>query len=171
MRNRLWPAQTFVDFEHSLNTASRSFARLWEILRKTHGTWRRFRRVGYRFIAPVEQVSATLPPSVEVSVVTDRSGTSAIVGGAGKAQTADRFQSCHSSDRRAGAYFGGHASEAAHTHQSKIASEIHGSIDGRESTRSNKQAPSSPKSAEARDCISRACISGTKERCRDFSKR
>src|SRR5258707_4144307 len=92
IRRRLWSSDTFVDFEHSLNSA---FKKLRAALGDSPENSRYVEtipRVGYRFIAPVEQVSATLPPSVEVSVVTDRSGTSAIVGGAGKRRRQTGFR-------------------------------------------------------------------------------
>jgi DNA-binding winged helix-turn-helix (wHTH) protein/tetratricopeptide (TPR) repeat protein len=84
MKTRLWPADTFVDFEHSLNTAIKK-------LRQTLGdsaTEPRYietlPRVGYRFLAKVEPAAAPatvspagdtpntvfdkiLPPRIEVS--------------------------------------------------------------------------------------------------------
>ena len=56
MKERLWPADTFVDFEHSLNTAIKK-------LRQTLGdsaTEPRYietlPRVGYRFLPQVEHI-------------------------------------------------------------------------------------------------------------------
>jgi len=151
MRNRLWPAQTFVDFEHSLNTAIKKLRAALGDSPENSRYVETIPRVGYRFIAPVEQVSATPPPSVEVSVVTDRSGTSAIVGGAGKRRRQTVFRVVILLIVVPGAYFAWSRLRSRPHPQSKIPSEIHGSIDGRESTRSNRQPPSSPKSAEARD--------------------
>jgi TolB-like protein/DNA-binding winged helix-turn-helix (wHTH) protein/Tfp pilus assembly protein PilF len=59
LRQRLWGEETFVDFEHSLNTAIK---RLREALNDTASTPRFVETVprrGYRFIAPVEQL---VPP-------------------------------------------------------------------------------------------------------------
>ena len=54
LRQRLWPADTFVDFDHSLNTA---IAKLREMLGDAAASPRfieTLARRGYRFIAPVE---------------------------------------------------------------------------------------------------------------------
>jgi len=54
LRERLWPADTFVDFDHSLNTA---INKLRDVLGDTAGNPRFIEtlpRRGYRFIAPVE---------------------------------------------------------------------------------------------------------------------
>src|SRR6266849_4056961 len=151
MQKRLWPADTFVDFEHSLNSAIKKLRAVLGDSPENSRYVETIPRVGYRFIAPVEQVSATPPPSVEVSVVTDRSGTSAIVGGAGKRRRQTVFRVVILLIVVPGAYFAWSRLRSRPHPQSKIPSEIHGSIDGRESTRSNRQPPSSPKSAEARD--------------------
>jgi DNA-binding winged helix-turn-helix (wHTH) protein len=63
LRQRLWPADTFVDFDHSLNTAinklrdalgdSAANPRFIETLAKR----------GYRFIAPVQDLAHPVPPT------------------------------------------------------------------------------------------------------------
>jgi TolB-like protein/Tfp pilus assembly protein PilF len=80
LRQRLWPPDTFVDFEHSINIAVK---RLREALRDSADNPRfveTLPRRGYRFIAPVETVGAipespreqvtsrkmTMPPSVKI---------------------------------------------------------------------------------------------------------
>jgi len=63
LRQRLWPADTFVDFDHSLNTA---INKLRDALGDTAGNPRfieTLARRGYRFIAPV-QVDAAAPVPV-----------------------------------------------------------------------------------------------------------
>jgi DNA-binding winged helix-turn-helix (wHTH) protein len=58
LRQRLWPADTFVDFDHSLNTAVN---KLREVLGDSASTPRyveTIARRGYRFIAPVERLGA-----------------------------------------------------------------------------------------------------------------
>jgi TolB-like protein/DNA-binding winged helix-turn-helix (wHTH) protein/Tfp pilus assembly protein PilF len=58
LRSTLWPCDTFVDFEHSLNTA---VMRLREALGDSSGTPRYVEtllRRGYRFIAPIEEIAA-----------------------------------------------------------------------------------------------------------------
>src|SRR5262245_12246261 len=66
LRHELWPEDTFVDFEHSLNAAIK---RLREALGDS-ATAPRFiqtiPRRGYRLIAPCEKITRTLP--VEASV-------------------------------------------------------------------------------------------------------
>lgn len=59
LRMRLWSNDTFVDFDHSLNTA---IMRLREALSDSSGNPRFIEtlpRHGYRFIAPVQEVSST----------------------------------------------------------------------------------------------------------------
>ena len=58
LRSQLWPADTFVDFDHSLHNA---IGRIRETLGDSAETPRYIEtlpRRGYRFIAPVEQVQA-----------------------------------------------------------------------------------------------------------------
>ena len=61
LRQKLWPADTFVDFDHSLNTAVN---KLREALGDSASTPRyveTLARRGYRFLAPVEPDEANLP--------------------------------------------------------------------------------------------------------------
>lgn len=63
LRQRLWPSDTFVDFDHSLNTA---INKLREALRDSASNPRFIEtkaRRGYRFIAPVQVVAADQPAS------------------------------------------------------------------------------------------------------------
>src|SRR5580658_391082 len=63
LRQRLWPADTFVDFDHSLNTAVN---KLREALEDSAGNPRfvqTLARRGYRFIAPVETRGIAPAPS------------------------------------------------------------------------------------------------------------
>jgi TolB-like protein/DNA-binding winged helix-turn-helix (wHTH) protein/Tfp pilus assembly protein PilF len=58
LRSALWPCDTFVDFEHSLNTA---IMRLREALGDSSGSPRYVEtllRRGYRFVAPIEEIAA-----------------------------------------------------------------------------------------------------------------
>src|SRR5216117_2008603 len=83
MRQRLWASDTFVDFEHSLNTAIKKLRAALGDSPENSRYIETVPRAGYRFIAPVKQVSAT--PPVDLSVVTDRSGVPApTVDGASK---------------------------------------------------------------------------------------
>jgi len=83
MQQRLWSSDTFVDFEHSLNSAIKKLRHALGDSPENSRYVETVPRVGYRFIAPVEQVSATA--NVDVSLVADRSAESAAtVDGAGK---------------------------------------------------------------------------------------
>src|SRR5712692_8351993 len=69
IRNRLWPADTFVDFDHGLNAAIK---RLRDALGESAETpvfVETVARRGYRFIAPVDGYS---PPSA-IAAVPERS--------------------------------------------------------------------------------------------------
>lgn len=62
LRAQLWPAETFVDFDHSLHNA---IARIREVLGDSAGTPRYIEtlpRRGYRFIGTVERVGLENPP-------------------------------------------------------------------------------------------------------------
>src|ERR1700727_2219875 len=81
LRAQVWPAETFVDFDHSLHNA---IARLREALGDSAGTPHYIEtlpRRGYRFIGTVERVgseepapSALIEPSQEVAAFPVRSG-------------------------------------------------------------------------------------------------
>src|SRR6266576_2630328 len=61
LRNRLWPADTYVDFDHSLNAAIR---RLRDALGDSAENPRFVETVarrGYRFVAPVNGTATTVP--------------------------------------------------------------------------------------------------------------
>src|SRR5919109_2509741 len=63
LRQKLWPADTFVDFDHGLNTAVN---KLREVLADSAASPRYIEtlpRRGYRFIYPVESTAAT-PPAI-----------------------------------------------------------------------------------------------------------
>lgn len=78
LRHRLWPDDTFVDFDHSLNTA---IMRLRETLGDSSENPLFIETVpkhGYRFIAPTSEVSAKPPEGVGVRLAEEPvSGTSA----------------------------------------------------------------------------------------------
>src|SRR5713101_2638108 len=57
LQKRLWPADTFVDFEHSLNSAIKKLRAVLGDSPENSRYVETIPRVGYRFIAPVEQVS------------------------------------------------------------------------------------------------------------------
>ncbi len=68
-REKLWAADTFVDFEHGLNT---SVKKLRQVLCDSAEAPRYIEtvpRLGYRFIAPVELVTEKTKPPVEVAAI------------------------------------------------------------------------------------------------------
>ncbi len=150
MRNRLWPAQTFVDFEHSLNTAIKKLRAALGDSPENSRYVETIPRMGYRFIAPVKQVSATALG--DVSVVVDHSAESAAtVNRALKRSWQILLGLALLLIVVPGAYFawsrfGGHPQP-----QNEIGGESHVAPKGNEPTRSSNQPASSPKSAEARD--------------------
>ena len=65
LHRRLWPSDTFVDFDHSLNTA---VMRLREVLSDSSENPRFIEtlpRRGYRFVAPVEERPASLTETTQ----------------------------------------------------------------------------------------------------------
>ena len=65
LQRRLWPSDTFVDFDHSLNTA---VMRLREVLSDSADNPRFIEtlpRRGYRFVAPVEERSAPVTETIQ----------------------------------------------------------------------------------------------------------
>ena len=69
LRQKLWPADTFVDFDHSLNTV---INKLREALNDSAANPRfieTLARRGYRFLAPVEFVEKQIPPSTPATIL------------------------------------------------------------------------------------------------------
>jgi len=73
LRERLWPTDTFVDFEHSLNTAVKKLRAALGDTPENSRYIETIPRVGYRFIAPVEEVSANRPSTADAPPATSRS--------------------------------------------------------------------------------------------------
>src|SRR6266404_4879287 len=76
LRQRIWPADTFVDFDHSLNTAVNKVRETLGDSASSPRFVETLARRGYRFIAPVNGVE-TLPaksPNATASDTADRSG-------------------------------------------------------------------------------------------------
>ena len=151
MRQRLWASNTFVDFEHSLNSAIKKLRAALGDSPENSRYIETVPRLGYRFIAPVAEVSEIRPSAEETPLVT-----------AG-VETAVKVQ--ESRARRWPLFFGisavlitviaGYFSllrfRSRLLAQSKSASEIHTGVKDGGRTGSNSQPVSSPKSAEARE--------------------
>jgi TolB-like protein/Tfp pilus assembly protein PilF len=67
MRQKLWPADTFVDFEHSLNSAIKKLRAVLGDSADNSRYVETIPRVGYRFIAPVQEVPRPGLQAPEVS--------------------------------------------------------------------------------------------------------
>src|SRR5215510_13068009 len=63
LRNMLWSAETFVDFEHGLNTSIKELRRVLSDSAREPRYIETLPRVGYRLLAPVEP--SVVEPSVE----------------------------------------------------------------------------------------------------------
>jgi TolB-like protein/DNA-binding winged helix-turn-helix (wHTH) protein/Tfp pilus assembly protein PilF len=74
MQGRLWASDTFVDFEHSLNTAIKKLRAALNDTPENSRYIETLPRVGYRFIAPVQEVSEKGPAAADVPIAADRSG-------------------------------------------------------------------------------------------------
>ena len=101
---KLWPADTFVDFEHSINTAMMKLREALEDDAENPRFIETLTRHGYRFIAPVEIVGAQGGASA-VAPVNDRrkktaGQSAATASGAGRSWRPERC--CWSSAQRSG---------------------------------------------------------------------
>src|SRR5712691_10324121 len=158
LQKRLWPSNTFVDFEHSLNSAIKKLRAVLGDSPENSRYVETIPRVGYRFIAPVEQVSAAVPPVV-VSVVTDRP---AVPAGTVEVASKRRWRIFLgiSIERYAvmllivliaapSAYFAwSRLRSRPQPQKNKIAGEVHAALKGHDPIRPNESALS-PKSVEA----------------------
>src|SRR5262245_16124503 len=68
LRDELWPADTFVDFDHSLNTAVRKLREALGDSAETPRFVETLARRGYRFMAPVAEQGPTAQPAPSADV-------------------------------------------------------------------------------------------------------
>jgi DNA-binding winged helix-turn-helix (wHTH) protein len=152
IRRRLWSSDTFVDFEHSLNSAIKKLRAALGDSPENSRYIETVPRVGYRFIAPVEQVSVTAPTVADDSVVMDGSGIpAAAVDVAGKRRERMLLGVAIVLVVVPSAYLAWSRFRSRPQPQVKIASEIRNASNGHESARSKGQPVLSPKSAEAQE--------------------
>jgi cholera toxin transcriptional activator len=90
LRERLWPADTFVDFDHGLNTAVNQIRNSLGDSASNPKFIQTLPRKGYRFIAPVQIVAEGIPvtasgasarPEQTRSILSDRSDLPMVAGG------------------------------------------------------------------------------------------
>src|SRR5690242_3068250 len=74
MRQRLWAADTFVDFEHGLNSAIKKLRHVLGDSPENSRYVETLPRLGYRFVAPVQEVSMAVPQPSDVPVSTNSAG-------------------------------------------------------------------------------------------------
>jgi DNA-binding winged helix-turn-helix (wHTH) protein/Tfp pilus assembly protein PilF len=150
IRQRLWSAGTFVDFEHSLNSAIKKLRAALGDSPENSRYIETVPRLGYRFIAPVAEVSEIRPSAGETPLAT-----------AG-VETAVKVQ--ESRARRWPLFFGISAALVTvitgyfawphfrgRLQQNKTAGEIRAEVKDGGPTGSNGRAVSSPKSAETQE--------------------
>ena len=89
IQKRLWPADTFVDFDHSLNTAINKIREALGDSAENPRFVETLPRRGYRFIAPVDVGAGLAPPKVDVDG--QLAGGGASVGAGVKEQHFFRF--------------------------------------------------------------------------------
>jgi TolB-like protein/DNA-binding winged helix-turn-helix (wHTH) protein/Flp pilus assembly protein TadD len=84
MRQRLWAADTFVDFEHSLNSAMKKLRAALGDTPENSRYVETVPRVGYRFVAPVEEVAVDRNLPADAPVGDDHSEAPAPAEGSSK---------------------------------------------------------------------------------------
>ncbi len=76
IRETLWPSDTFVDFEHGLNTSVKKLRQVLCDSADEPSYIETVRGLGYRFIAPVEvELEGTVSPALNGAPEPDRNGT------------------------------------------------------------------------------------------------
>src|SRR5215831_2330919 len=69
LRNRLWPADTYVDFDHSLNAAIRRLRDALGDSAENPTFVETVARRGYRFLAPVSGIPVNGHPAIEIEKI------------------------------------------------------------------------------------------------------
>jgi len=87
LRQRIWPADTFVDFDHSLNTAVNKIRESLGDSASSPRFVETLARRGYRFIAPVDGLLASLPATAAAPAPISTSPVSASPSAASIAET------------------------------------------------------------------------------------
>lgn len=150
LRQKLWSFETFVDFEHSLNSAIKKLRAALNDSAENSRYIETVPRVGYRFIAPVQEISATEPAPADVAVVTDRFGVAAAtVEVAGKHRWRILLGISIVLIAALGAYFTWSLFPSPPQLQSKSADEIHAAPKGDVPISSNNQPVVSTKTGDA----------------------
>jgi len=150
MRQRLWSSDTFVDFEHSLNSAIKKLRAALGDSAENSRYVETVPRFGYRFIAPVEEVSTNARAAAQPPLVTKDSEAAAKMRELRPRRWPMLLGISAVLIALASSYFTWSRSRVRLRPQSKVVGEIHAPQRGNESIRSNSQ-PASIKSGEAHD--------------------
>lgn len=151
MRQRLWASDTFVDFEHSLNSAIKKLRAVLNDSPENSRYIETVPRLGYRFVAPVEEILAIVKSAPPTPVETADTGTPA------ELPASSRFSwipivgfSVILIMIVSGTFVWSHFRNHAQT-QGKIAGETHASVNGSTEASTVDQPALSSRSAEAHD--------------------
>src|SRR2546430_1261367 len=151
MRQTLWSSDTFVDFEHSLNSAIKKLRTALGDSPENSRYIETVPRVGYRFIAPVEEIPANgqsasqPPPLTEDSVITGKTKESLRRRWGASLTVAMVLIAA------LGGYFAWSRTRVRPQPQSDVPAEIRAraAVEDNESTSSNRQAGLSSRAPEA----------------------
>ena len=151
IRQRLWSSDTFVDFEHSLNSAMKKLRSALGDSPENSRYIETMPRVGYRFIAPIEEISEAKLSAVEASspstLVETAKGEEPRTGpGVYALGTAVVLVAVV-----VAVYFAWSRARVRLEHGSKVAGKTDAGVKGPESITPINPATPSPKSAEAHD--------------------
>ena len=151
MRQRLWSSDTFVDFEHSLNSAIKKLRAVLGDSAENSRYVETVPRLGYRFIAPVEEVSTNARADAQVPLVTKASEAAAEMKEWRPRRRPMLVGISAVLIAVTAGYFTWSRTRVRPQPQNNVASEIHAPLKSNESIRSNSQPASSTKSGEAHD--------------------
>jgi Tol biopolymer transport system component/DNA-binding winged helix-turn-helix (wHTH) protein len=112
LKDRLWPADTFVDFEHGLNTAVRRLRAALGDSAHTPRLIETLPRRGYRFIGRIDPAQDERPPGAAVSVASETAPRDLLAG---------KDSEIASAETRAHALAGGSAREPFRSHWRALA--------------------------------------------------
>ena len=148
MLRRVWVSDTFVDFEHSLNSAIKKLRSALGDSPENSRYVETIPRLGYRFVAPVEEVYASPALTVDASGTADRSNVvTATMSGSSKRRR--KVSISVATAVTLGTFFLWFGLRGRPHANSRISGEGHGATEVPESISSNSQPALFPKSAEA----------------------
>ena len=151
LQKRLWPGDTFVDFEHSLNSAIKKLRAALGDTPENSRYVETVPRVGYRFVAPVEQVPANGHSTGDASIAADQGSVPPAVKKSFQRGWLALLGVPTILIVATAGYLRWSRSRVRPQPGSEIAGETHEAVKGRDAASSSNQPASSLKSEEARD--------------------